>query len=531
MPFSPILRVLLVQPCTPDSYWSFYTAIKYTQVKAVMPPLSLITVAALLPQHWQFRLVDENIQKLTDDHIRTCDVVFISGMIIHRAAIQVVVERCQRLGKPSVVGGPFVTSLPEAPELTLATSRVIGELEDQEFLASLVDDFHRASIAPIYRAPAQPSLAEAPVPRFDLLNVEDYNSMAVQMSRGCPQRCEFCDIIVMYGRKPRYKTTKQVLAELEALYQTGFRGNVFVVDDNFIGNVKLVEQLMEPLQAWQAERGYPFGLYTEADLRLAKMPQLMDNMTAAGFFAVFMGIESPSTAALKEAMKFQNTGINLVESVGEIRRHGLMVYGGFILGFDSDTADCFDAMAEFVEAAAIDFAMVGTLIALAGTPLEARLKREGRLTSEEADGDQFKLTNVIPLQLTQLELVRGYRRVLERLYSPKQYFDRALRAIQGWKPGPARKTNRRELGAVPRSFLKQGVWAPYRREYWKFMGWVLKNRPDALARAFAMAISYAHFHYYTNGVVVPRLRRAEEELLRQALLSSARPEQKIHLVV
>lgn len=522
---SPSLKVLLVQPRTPDSYWSFSTAIGYTGTRAVMPPLSLLTVAALMPQDWQFRLVDENIQELSDDHIRRADVVFISGMIIHRTGIQQVVERCHRLNKAVVVGGPFVTSLPEAPELKLATSLVLGELEDPEFLAALTADFQSAKLKPRYQAPSQPSLANAPVPRFDLLEVAAYNSMAIQMSRGCPQRCEFCDIIVMYGRKPRYKTAKQVLAELEALYQTGFRGNVFVVDDNFIGNWKLVEALLPPLQAWQAKRGYPFGLYTEADMRLAKMPKLMDNMVAAGFFAVFMGIESPSTEALKEVAKHQNTGINLVDSVWEIRRHGLMVYGGFIVGFDADTVTSFDAMIEFVQDAAIDFAMVGTLIALAGTPLLERLTREGRITEGDADGDQFKLSNVIPLQMSQLDLVRGYRRVLETLYRPENYFDRARRAIQGWRPGPARKTNGRELGAVPRSFLKQGVWAPYRREYWKFMLWVKLNRPDALARAFAMAISYAHFHYYTNAVVVPRLRRAEEELLRWEL---ERDEAQVH---
>lgn len=525
-----LIDVLLVQPRTPDSYWSFNTAISYTGTRAVMPPLSLVTVAALMPQDWQFHLVDENIQELSDDDIRKADVIYVSGMIIHREGIQEVVERCHRLNKAVVVGGPFATSLPDAPELKLATSIVLGELEDPEFLATFTADMQNAQLKPRYQAPPQPSLAEAPVPRFDLLQVEAYNSMAIQMSRGCPQRCEFCDIIVMYGRKPRYKTGEQVLRELEALYQTGFRGNVFVVDDNFIGNWKLVDALMPSLQAWQAERGYPFGLYTEADLRLAKMPQLMDNMVAAGFFAVFMGIESSSPEALKEVQKHQNVGIDLVESIRNIRRHGLMVYGGFIVGFDSDTTASFSTMIEFVQAAAIDFAMVGTLIALAGTPLLERLTREGRITEEDADGDQFKLPNVIPLQMTQLDLVRGYRRVLETLYRPENYFDRARRAIEDWKPGPARRTNRRELGAVPRSFIKQGVWSPYRREYWKFMLWVKLNRPDALARAFAMAISYAHFHYYTNGVVVPRLRRAEEMLLRRELEAGEAQVRGLHAV-
>lgn len=508
-------KILLVQPQAPTSYWSFDKAIRFMGAKAVMPPLSLITVAGLLPQTWQFRLVDENIERLTDRDIQWADYVFVSGMIVHRVAIQRVLEQVKRMGVSSVVGGPFVTSLPEAPELKLASARVLGELEDQEFVANLVNDLVNHTLQPVYHGTDKPSLAQAPVPRFDLLNWRSYNSLAIQMSRGCPHQCEFCDIIVMYGRRPRYKTAEQVLAELTAIYELGYRGNVFIVDDNFIGNIKLVEMLLEPLQAWQEARGFPFQFYTEADMRLARLATLMDRMVQAGFFAVFMGIESPSEAALLEVKKGQNTKIDLVESIHEIRRHGLLIYGGFIVGFDHDGPEAFEAMVQFVEAAAVDFAMVGTLIALAGTPLEARLAREGRLTYV-SDGDHFKLTNVIPLKLTQLELVRGYRWVLERLYAPGAYFSRARRALEEWHPGVVRTTTWRELKVVPKSFVLQGMVASYRREYWRFMVWVKLHRPKALPRAFAMAVSYAHFYYYTRRVVVPRLLAAEQELMRQA---------------
>jgi radical SAM superfamily enzyme YgiQ (UPF0313 family) len=505
------LKVLLIQPSTLPSYWGFQESVWFTGARTVLPPIPLITVAAHLPRHWQFRLIDLNVEPLTEDALDWAQVVLLTGMIIHHQSLQEVLARCRAHGVPTVVGGPFVSSNPAAPELAAATSRVIGEIEDAAFLANLIADLEALALKPEYRAPAMPALTGCVVPRFDLLRLSDYLSMAVQVSRGCPHLCEFCNVRVLFGRRPRYKSASQVCAELDALYQAGFRGNIFVVDDNFVGNPKLVGELAEAIAQWQQAHGYPFLFYTEADIRLAQMPELVDRMVQAGFFAVFVGFESPSREALQEANKGQNLRVDPVMAVRELRQRGLLVFGGFIVGFDADGPGCFKATAEFLRVTAIDFAMVGMLIALPGTPLADRLRLEGRLLAESG-GDQFELSNIAPARLSRLQLVRGYRRLLQQLYDPDQFFGRARAGLAEWTPRVQRTQSWREIGAVLRSLFWQGVVAPYRLAYWRFLLPFLWQAPAKVPRAFAVAISGHHFFRYTEQVVVPRLLAAEAAL-------------------
>lgn len=519
------LRILLVQPYTPDSYWTFRAATWFTGTKSVMPPLGLITVAALFPQHWQFRLVDQNVEQLTDRDIQWADYVFVTGMIVHRTAMEQVLARCVALGVEALVGGPFVLDCPDAAELRLATCRIRGEMESPEFVAQLVGDLAAGTLQSVYTAPFAPSLGEAPIPRFDLVKLRRYNSVSIQLSRGCPQLCKFCTIPNMNGAKPRYKTPAQVLAELQKLYDMGYRGAIFVTDDNFIGNVLKARELVPYLVAWQQAHQFPFSFYTEADLRLAEHQTLVEDMVAAGFFAVFMGIESPDPDVLKAMKKRQNLG-DLVAKARQLRQWGLIVYAGFIVGNDEDTPASFEAMEQFVEALNVEFAMAGLLQVIPGAPLYKEFKEMGREV-RDIHGDQFVGINFDPRGMTHLELYRGYRRLLEQLYTPANYFGRARRAIQEWNPGPSRKTTPREYRAVPLSFLIQGVASSYRREYWKFMLWVMREKPQALGRAFAAATSFEHFHRFTHEVAIPQLRQAEEAVLRKELAAPHGPQLEV----
>jgi radical SAM superfamily enzyme YgiQ (UPF0313 family) len=498
------MRVLLVNPEFPDSYWSGRHALSIARRRSLLPPLGLITVAAMLPRDWDVRLVDLGIEELSDDQILWADAVMLSGMIVQRPSLHQVLERCRRLGVRTVVGGPYATALPQ--ELDAADHVVVGEAED--LIGTLAADLAAGTGPHIYRETEKPDLTAAPVPRFDLLKPGAYHQMCLQYSRGCPFTCEFCDIIVMYGRKPRTKTPPQVIAELEAIRATGFVGDVFFVDDNFIGNKKSVRALLPEISRWRRETRPPLEFYTEASMNIADDEQLVDLMTQAGFTAVFIGIETPSPEALHETRKIQNLRRNLEEQVHGLLDRGLDVWAGFILGFDSDGPEIFDRMIKFVQDAAIPYAMVGMLGALPNTPLYHRLEKEGRLR-EDFSGDQFGLTNVVT-KLPRSMMISGYRRVLETLYKPEVYFQRCRENLARWKPVPGsiRPLVPRDLVSAWRAVWAQGVRAPYRRAYWQFLRWVVRHHPAKLGRAIAQAAAGHHYITYTRNVVVPAL--AEE---------------------
>ncbi|HXI02976.1 MAG TPA: radical SAM protein, partial [Candidatus Saccharimonadales bacterium] len=343
------MRALLVNPQFPDSYWSGRYSLAFAGRKSLLPPLGLLTVAALLPQDWSFRLVDLNVTELTDEDLRWADVTLITGMLVQRPSLHQVLARCRRMGVRTVVGGPYATALPE--ELGLADHVVVGEAED--LAAELAADLSAGRARPLYRESGKPDLTASPLPRYDLIRPDAYHQMALQYSRGCPFSCEFCDIIVMYGRKPRTKTNAQVLAELEAIRATGFVGDVFFVDDNFIGNKKAVKSLLPEVKAWRERSSAPLDFYTEASMNLADDHGLVDLMASAGFSAVFIGIETPSPEGLRETHKLQNLKRDLVDQVHGLMERGLDVWAGFILGFDSDGPGIFDQMTDFIQKAAI----------------------------------------------------------------------------------------------------------------------------------------------------------------------------------
>jgi radical SAM superfamily enzyme YgiQ (UPF0313 family) len=498
------MRVLLVSPAYPSTFWSLEHTLPLVKRRWLLPPLGLLTVAALLPEDWECRLVDLAIgDALRDEDLRAADVVMLSGMLVQRASLHEVLSRCRRLGVRTVVGGPYATAMPHA--LSDADHLVIGEGE--KVVPELAADLAAGRARRVYREGGKPDLRGSPLPRFELARVDAYHYLPVQYSRGCPFLCEFCDITSMYGRRPRTKDPDQLLAELDAIRRLGFRGRIMFVDDNFIANQNEVRTLLPRLADWRRRTRAPFDFFTEASINLADDASLVRLMTDAGFAVVFVGIESPSEESLRETRKLQNLRRDLVEQIRALRRGGLDVWGGFILGFDHDGPEIFDRMIEFVNRSGIAYAAVGILTALPNTPLHRRLAVEGRLLPDGETGDMFQLTNVIT-RLPLPALLEGYIRVLEALFAPEPYFARCREHLCHWQPAPGlvRPATLDELSVVWRSLWRQGVRGRYRRAYWRFLVWVLRHAPAKLSLAFAQACAGHHFITYTQATVVPAMR-------------------------
>ena len=419
-------KILLVYPEIPATYWSFKYAMPFVGYKSLMPPLGLITVAAMLPDDYDLRLIDMNIQDLTADDILGVDMVFVSAMIVQKESFHKVVRMCNRCGTPVVAGGPYPTTGHESIQGVDHFVLNEGEVTLPLFIA----DLEAGRPQKVYRDETKPDITKTPPPRFDLLDLGAYGSMAVQSSRGCPFNCEFCDIIEMFGRVPRYKLPEQFIREMDLLYETGYRGSLFIVDDNFIGNKKKVRELLDHIIEWQKSRNYPFSLYTEASINLAQDEDLLDQMVAAGLDMVFIGIETPVQATLEQTNKMQNTKAISSESVSTIQAKGIEVMGGFIVGFDTDPENIFDLQIEFIQKAGIPLAMIGTLIALPGTQLYRRLESEGRIIGETDGNNTHSMEiNFVP-RMERDMLVSGYKRVIASIYEPRNYFDRCATLIR-----------------------------------------------------------------------------------------------------
>src|SRR5512140_963769 len=448
------VRALLVYPELPPTYWSMTYALPFIGKKASIPPLGLLTVASLLPADWEVTLVDMNVERLRPSAVAAADVVLTSSMIVQKESHARVVRLCNELGTPVVAGGPYPSSCHERIEGV--DHFVLNEAETT--LPRFLADFEEGRAAHVYQDNARPDLAATPPPRFELVKRKRYSAMAVQYSRGCPHSCEFCDIVELFGRRPRTKGTDQLLDELTLLYGTGWRGSVFVVDDNFIGNVRGVKELLPRVASWQRERDYPFGLFTEATLGLAEDPALMDQMVSAGFNMVFLGLETPDRATLESAGKRQNLRSDMLEGVRTIQRKGMEVSAGFILGFDSDPRDIFDRQIRFIQESGIPSAMVSLLTALPGTRLHRRLQKEGRLAGDSGGGNNtHDLTlNFVP-RMDVKELLEGYRKVLSEIYDPDRYFARCLDLLKSLKPHrtSARRVTFIELRALLFSLVRQ----------------------------------------------------------------------------
>jgi radical SAM superfamily enzyme YgiQ (UPF0313 family) len=502
------MNALLVWPRFPRSYWGQEYTLAITGKRAVLPPLGLLTVAGLLPKSWDLRLVDLNVGELEDGDLAWADVVMVSGMRIQRDSFRDVVRRARAAGKCVVGGGPYVSTSPEdAPEMD---HLVIGEAE--EVLPELARALEMGQAAPRrLRAPDRPDVSRSPIPRFDLLRVDRYDSMSVQFSRGCPFNCEFCDIIEIFGRVPRTKSAEQLIAELESLRAIGFRGPVFLVDDNFIGNKVAARKMLARLATWGETQGFPFDFFTEASVNLADDDSLIRGMVAAGFSSVFLGIETPSREALLETQKRQNTHLDLAQAVDKLVSAGLEVMAGFIVGFDADDENIFDRQEQLITLSPLSMAVVGIRTALASTQLWRRLAAEGRLLSD-SHGDAAYRPN-FQTRLPVATVVSGYARLLAALYEPRAYFRRALRSLELQRDLPARRHRRPvwfSVAAVARSIWRQGLRGRYRRAYWGFLARAARTSPRHVARAMALAIHAEHFIRYTFEDILPRLDAAAD---------------------
>jgi radical SAM superfamily enzyme YgiQ (UPF0313 family) len=414
-------RVLLIHPKYPRSFWSFEEVLELVDKRALLPPLNLITVAAILPQNWEYRLIDHTFQAITEADWEWAELVIISGMIVQKPYLLDLVREAKDRGKSVAVGGPYATALSQEVEEAGADFLVLDEGEIT--LPLLVQALENGESKGIFREAEKPDVTLTPVPRFDLLDLSAYDSISIQFSRGCPFQCEFCDIIVLYGRKPRTKTPAQILAELQALYDLGWRSGVFMVDDNFIGNKRNVKLLLKELKTWQFERDYPFGFMTEASIDLADDEQLMDLMVSCNFYRVFLGIETPDEASLTVTKKFQNTRSPMLEAVNKIYAKGMRIVAGFIIGFDGEKPGSGQRIVEFIEKAAIPYTTFIMLQALPDTALWQRLEQDNRLLEGVGTINQVTLTNFIPTRPIE-EIVEEYLQAVEQLFDPVNYLDR-----------------------------------------------------------------------------------------------------------
>lgn len=487
------MNALLVYPRFPDTYWSFRYALSFQGKRAAQPPLGLMTVAALLPASWNKRLIDTNVERLKDSDLAWADVVLLSGMHVQQEHLISIVRRCREKGLRTIVGGPITSSLSSA-ELE-ADHIVIGEAE--EIVAGLARDLEAGTALPVYQASERPAMDRSPLPDFSLIRMKRYSTMTVQYSRGCPFNCEFCDIIEIYGRRPRTKPVAHIIAEFDRLYDAGWRGPLFIVDDNFIGNKVRVRDLLQAVAAWQRARRYPFRLITEASLNLSDDPDLMQAMKDAGFASVFLGIETPDESSLAATNKLQNTRRDLLESVALIQQYGIEVMGGFILGFDTDREDIFDRLVEFIQKSAIPIAMVGLLQAMPGTQLHRRLTREGRILHAGDGNNTGCELNFLP-RMNANRLVEGYRSVLQRIYSREAYYERVRAYLHRCRPHYQANISFANVRALVLSIVRQGVLDRARLSYWKFLLIAATRYRRSFGAAMTMAVMGYHFQRITE---------------------------------
>lgn len=506
------IKTLLVYPEMPPTYWSLKYAMPFIGKRAVFPPLGLLTVAAMLPGDFDVTLVDMNVRRLQERDVAAADLVLTSSMLVQKESLEAVIRACKRHGKTVVAGGPYPTTFAE--RISGVDHFVLNEAEVT--LPPFLEDFRAGRARAVYTDLAKPDMALTPPPRFDLLRLKDYATMALQFSRGCPHDCEFCDIVAMFGRNPRTKSPGQFLAEMDSLYACGWRGSLFVVDDNFIGNKKAVKELLPEIARWQKERNYPFALFTEATLSLARDEGLMDQMVSAGFNMVFLGIETPDSATLSAMGKSQNFKSDMLEGVRKIQRKGMEVSGGFILGFDGDPEDIFERQVAFIQEAAIPTAMVGLLTVLPNTKLARRLEAEGRLLQESAGNNTHDLRlNYVP-KMDARKLLAGYKRVISEIYRPNRYFDRCLTMLKNTRKHKTsvRRIRATELRAFTLSLLVQS-FSSYGWPYWKFLVRGFLARPTMTAETVTMAVKGHHFFKMTKRVLeVDRFRQSLDELAR-----------------
>ena len=483
------MNVLLIYPRFPDTFWTFRHALKFIGKKATSPPLGLLTVAAMLPPEWPKRLVDVNVTRLTEEDLAWADCAFISGMTVQREPARQIIARCKEAGVRVVAGGPLFTI--EHEQFKEVDNFVLNEAELT--LPPFLADLEQGRAKRVYATSDFADIQKTPVPLWKLADLDRYATMDVQFSRGCPYNCDFCNVTVLLGHRPRTKTAQQIIVELDGLYDLGWRASIFFVDDNFIGNKRrLKTELLPALIEWQKDKvGISFT--TEVSINLVDDEQLMQMMVEAGFATVFIGLETPDEDSLAECGKKQNMNRDLVEDVKRLQRTGLQVRGGFIVGFDSDTPSIFQRQIDFIQKSGVVTAMVGLLQAPPGTRLYERLKREGRLLDRLSGDNVDGTTNIIPRM--DLDTLReGYKRIMRHIYSPKHYYQRVKTFLGEYKlPKIKAPPDFEYILAFFRSIFHLGIVDKARVHYWKLLLWTLFHRPGLLPLAIALAIYGFHF--------------------------------------
>lgn len=501
------LRILMIYPEFPPTYWGLQYAVKFVGAIASMPPLGLLTIAKLLPNYCEVKLVDMNVSLLSKEDIRKADIVFISAMIAQKNSFKCVANTCKEFDKIVVAGGPYPSSCYQ--DMENVDSVVIGEAE--RVIAEIMRNLEEGCLEKLYKDSNFPPLTESPIPMYDLLpDINAYATMSVQYSRGCPYSCEFCDIIKMFGRKMRTKTVAQIIAEMEQLYKFGWRGSVFIVDDNFIGKKKTIKtEVLPAIARWQKEHGHPFDLFTETSIDVAE-EELLKLLADAGFNMLFIGFETVSKESLEETGKNQNLdkGVaNVAErylaNVLKIQQAGIEVTGGFIVGFDNDPKNIFDQLTSFIQSSGIVLAMVGLLSALPGTKLYKRLKNAERLLGDSSGNNTHDLClNFKPLNMSIEEIISGYKEVIAYIYNPKNYFQRCLMHLRNVRPHKTstRRVRKNEILALFKSLVIQS-WSPYRWHYWKFLFHSLFIKPKMFPETIRLAIMGHHFFKITEEIL------------------------------
>lgn len=485
------MKILFIYPRVAETFWSFKHALRVVHRKAAFPPLGALTVAAMLPESWKKRLIDLNVATLEDKDLLWADYVFISAMLAQKDSTREVVDRCRGLAVKTVGGGPLFNSY--RGDFTDVDHLFLGEAEST--IRDLVRDIESGHLQRVYRASGYPEIDSVPVPMWDLINLNDYVSMSIQFSRGCPFNCEFCDIIVINGRVPRLKRDAQVLAELDELYSRGWRGSVFIVDDNFIGNKTRVKGLLRQIIAWQKGRRRRLNFFTEASVNLAEDPELINLMVTAGFNKVFLGLETPSEESLRECGKAQNLTRNLSESVSIIHNNGLAVMGGFIIGFDNDPPDIFQRQLNFIQKNGIVTAMIGLLTAIPGTRLYARLEDEGRMLFKSS-GDNTDVSGTLNFitKMDRQKIITGYQWVMNNIYSPEMYYNRVLAFLRSYRPRARTYCEKNDFLTLIRSVWYLGMLdGKSKNYYWKLLQKGFSKYHESFADVVTMAIYGYHF--------------------------------------
>ncbi|MDI6726664.1 MAG: B12-binding domain-containing radical SAM protein [Smithellaceae bacterium] len=499
------MKVLMVYPQIPVTFWSFKYILKYISKKAVYPPLGLLTVAAMLPREWDIRLVDLNVEKLRDKDLAWADAVMISAMLIQKDSVEEILSRCRKHGKKIIAGGPLFTVL--ADQYAGRVDHLVLD-EAEATLPPFLSDLAKGQPGEIYRSRKFPSLSITPMPRWELVDIKKYATLMIQYSRGCPFNCEFCDVTSLFGFKPRVKGTGQLIAELQAIYDLGWRGNLFIVDDNFIGHKRAIKDLLRQVIPWMRARDYPFDLFTEVSINLAEDDELIRLMAEAGFSSIFIGLETPNEDSLKECSKFQNCRLDLTQAVKKLQQSGFQVSGGYIVGFDSDDEGIFARQLKFIQETGVVTAMVGLLNALPNTRLWHRLAAENRLADCSSGDNTDGTLNFIP-RMDKTALVQGYRKLLKSLYSPRHYYQRIVAFLEEYRPSRKARFDLTRVRAFLKSVFYMGILGNGRTQwyYWKLFFHALIRYRKSFPAAMTMMVYGHHFRKLARKIARQRLAR------------------------